>query len=502
MTRTAFGALAALVLVKGYLVFGYGPLFAADTTFLEDYADVLLTSEDWHRTIDLSSPEGVHLAERMIGYPAIIAGAKLLFGGAWASAVVALQSLLSLLATVLLYRALVRLTRSARWALFGAFCYATSLPLIWDTFIFYDSVVGGLMTILASAVTLAMLREGPILPGEALALGLLGAVAFLVRDLTLVLLLLFAPCLVYAAWRRNHRRWIGIAAAIGLFLAPALIVQASYNAWNEARSGQTFVTSAARTALFVPLLRMAAMGDDVFSGDTDLERAARREIERPDFSKVLESRYAVVGPILKINDTLRTEFGADIVQISKMIERFYIETVISHPLEMFRYAIAQIRPSLVRIFCQPVYGVTFFYEVRTEPLGGDIGRLTRFHFLMDKGVADASIWPFLLLGAEALARVTAIAIGLSMILVLPVWSLIALIRRTGRFAEFHVPILLAIVFAGIVCLYALIHIEPRYLLAVLGAGMLSAIPVLAKTIGALARRVTGQPIGLEGGRGG
>ena len=43
MTRTVSIALVALIMVKVYLVFGYGPLFAADTTFLEDYADVLLS---------------------------------------------------------------------------------------------------------------------------------------------------------------------------------------------------------------------------------------------------------------------------------------------------------------------------------------------------------------------------------------------------------------------------------------------------------------------------
>ena len=57
--------------------------------------------------------------------------------------------------------------------------------------------------------------------------------------------------------------------------------------------------------------------------------------------------------------------------------------------------------------------------------------------------------------------------------------------------------LLAIVFAGIVSLYSLIHIEPRYLLSA-SAGILSAIPVLAKITGMLARRAYGQPAAYQG----
>ena len=85
--------------------------------------------------------------------------------------------------------------------------------------------------------------------------------------------------------------------------------------------------------------------------------------------------------------------------------------MITHPVEMLRYAITQVSPSLIRIFSQPIYGATFFYEVRTEPSDGDIGRLTRFHFLISKSKTDNSIWPLFLLGAELLARLVAISLG-------------------------------------------------------------------------------------------
>ena len=485
-----------------YLVFGYGPLFAADTTFLEDYADVLLSYKDWHRNIDLSSPEGKHLAERMIGYPALIAFVKLFFGGVWATAIIAIQSLFSLLATVLLFRAVLRLTTSNGWALFGAFCYATSLPLIWDSFVFYDSILGSLMTVLMSSLVLIMLRDRPFLMSEAFTLGFLLAVAFLFKDVTLVIAFLFVPCIAYAATLRNERGWLSVIIFITLFITPVCITYLGYNAWNHNRSGEAFVTSAARSALVVPLLRMAAVGDDVFTGDTALVREARKEIDHPEFAKILDSRYAVVGPILRINKALLDKADSNVVQISKSIEQFYLKTVATHPVEILRYAITQVRPSLIRIFCQPIYGATFFYEVRTEPSDGDIGRLTRFHFLISKSMTDNSIWPLLLLGAELLARLVAISLGVSLILVLPIWSIIALIRPAVRFGDFHISILLAIVFAGIVSLYSLIHIEPRYLLSALSAGILSAIPVLAKITGMLARRAYGQPAAYQGEKSG
>ena len=85
---------------------------------------------------------------------------------------------------------------------------------------------------------------------------------------------------------------------------------------------------------------------------------------------------------------------------------------------------------------------------------------------------------------------------------LPIWSIIALVRPAVRFRDFHISILLAIVFAGIVSLYSLIHIEPRYLLSALSAGILSAIPVLAKITGMLARRAYGQPAAYQGEKSG
>ena len=56
---------------------------------------------------------------------------------------------------------------------------------------------------------------------------------------------------------------------------------------NHNRSGEAFVTSAARSALVVPLLRMAAVGDDVFTGDTALAREALKEIDHPEFKILL-----------------------------------------------------------------------------------------------------------------------------------------------------------------------------------------------------------------------
>ena len=157
----------------------------------------------------------------MNGYPALIAFVKLFFGGVWATAIIAIQSLFVSLATVLLFRAILRLTTSNSWALFGAF--ATYLTAAYLGFIrFHDSILGSLMTVITSSLALIMLRDRPFLMSEAFTLGTLLAVAFLFKDVTLVIAFLFVPCIAYAATLRNERGWLSVIAFITLFITPRM----------------------------------------------------------------------------------------------------------------------------------------------------------------------------------------------------------------------------------------------------------------------------------------
>ena len=120
----------------------FSPLFAAD--FLRNMPN------NPHRNIDLSSTEGKH-PERMIGYPALIAFVKLFFGGVWATAIIAIQSLFSLLATVLLF--LGGLTSNdVQWLGFVRCFFATPPPRLFNG----DSILGSLMTVLTSSLVLIM----------------------------------------------------------------------------------------------------------------------------------------------------------------------------------------------------------------------------------------------------------------------------------------------------------------------------------------------------------
>ena len=287
---------------------------------------------------------------------------------------------------------------------------------------------------------------------------------------------MFVPCLIYGIWRNAKVviLWKTITIGLVFFLGPIFTTQIAYKIWNHHRSGEMFTTSSARKVILIPLLRMTADGAQVFTGNSKLEKVSRMVISGPEFTKDMEGRYTAGNHIRAINNILK-KHGLNIVEISRQIEIHFFTTLVTQPFTALRYMATQLRPSLIRIFFQPIYGVTFFAEASSQPYG-DIGRYTRFNFLVNKAILENLLWPYALLAIEAITRLTSIAIGLSMLLGLPLIVLLQFAKSSIRLSYPGLQIFMATIFIGISCIYSLIHIEPRYLMVVLGPGIIAAIP--------------------------
>src|SRR5580700_1232657 len=95
-------AFAIVVAVKLGVLLAFGPALQNDTLGYTTYADAILSGAFRH--VDLATDPMPVTLTRMIGYPAVIAAAKILAGRDWAWGVVLFQFAVSLWATVMVYR--------------------------------------------------------------------------------------------------------------------------------------------------------------------------------------------------------------------------------------------------------------------------------------------------------------------------------------------------------------------------------------------------------------
>ena len=100
--KPVLAAFAIIVAVKLGVLLAFGPASQYDTTDYAGYADAILSGEFHH--VDLATDPMPITLRRPIGYPAVIAAAKIVTGSYWRWAVVLFQYAASLLATAMVYR--------------------------------------------------------------------------------------------------------------------------------------------------------------------------------------------------------------------------------------------------------------------------------------------------------------------------------------------------------------------------------------------------------------
>jgi hypothetical protein len=95
LTSSPFVAAALLLSLKLLLLLAIGPVFSPDTPSYADFADAMLASHHWLSDADLATQVLPVTTFRILGYPAVIAAAKLLAGRVWPYAVIGLQFTIS-----------------------------------------------------------------------------------------------------------------------------------------------------------------------------------------------------------------------------------------------------------------------------------------------------------------------------------------------------------------------------------------------------------------------
>jgi len=437
------------------------------------FAQTILADTTWWYDAQLENGRILSHRWRMIGYPAVIAAAIWAFGDAWLWALAVLQVIVSALAIGQFADLLRTATGSRGAAVFGTFAVATSASLIWDNFTLTDSLHASLLIIVCTTLAGDQLRGGRVasLP-RAVLVGMALVPAVLLRDVTLYLAVIMLPLVFLWAWKLQPTLFRAVAVVI-VFYLPMAATAGLYMGWNASRAGQPFLSTSSRTAVLVPLLRMAAAGEAVFERDTPLDHAARRALDEIGSDKALASSVGVMEHVRAANAILATEYGMDAVAISGAASQRFVRIVATKPAIVLRYTATQLRPGeTLMLFFQPVQSFTELYELRNDRPA--VGALSSISTLVDRISAGGNrIGDTILLVGEAASRALAILLGVSYLLVFPILYFLNPGRgwrrvRTIWFACWLIPL-------GTALLYGMVGLEARYLMSAIPCAVLVGV---------------------------
>jgi hypothetical protein len=439
-------AYAILVLAAGLkftlLAFVIPPLMQPDSIGYITFANQFMTGWEWFWERNSTSGEDTY---RTIGYPAVIAAGMWIFGDGWEQGVIGFQIVLGLAASILLYR-FASLALDRWWlGLLVAVGYTFSLALVYEFHILTDALYGHLIVITIATLGLIAMRPNErathiLIP--AVALGL----AFLIRDFTLYMLPVFVVLVFVAVVRRRN----SLAAKTAMFvtvLVPVILLSGAYASWNEHRTGERFITTGARTAALLPLVRFAGQGVPIFDQDTPLDEAARASL----------STY-FYADVLNINRYLEQK-GLQGLEMSRLARDRFMQTLAEHPLIVARHVLRELRfLSLSQKLINPLNAysdIAAFRENRNPEAFRDrmLGALAS---------SDLARTAFAL--AELAVVSMILLIGLTAYIVFPLVYLTMLATRRNIEFVWHVLASTWICFIGAAVCYGIIRLEARYLI--------------------------------------
>jgi hypothetical protein len=144
------------------------------------------------------------------------------------------------------------------------------------------------------------------------------------REMTVAMAFGAAPLFALLLRRGRHgRAW---TRSIGLLFAPLLVSLVCILTWNMVRVGEPILTTGAQFALMLAIAGAQLDGPDIFTHDTVLDEAARKQGSKKwDFYEAFQVNSALFN------------HGMQGPQIARLATERYVQAWLEHPLAMFRY---------------------------------------------------------------------------------------------------------------------------------------------------------------------
>lgn len=462
---------AFLVALKLFVLWLYGPTMTPDSSGYVAYADQILSGAFLH--VDLAKETAPTTLARPIGYPAVVAAARLLAGTGFAYAVVLFQFAMSLWATVAVYR-LARAFGLGVWlALAAAAAQATSIQFVLDQALLSDSLCASTLTLATCLLCESIFDGTPGHRGRLLSAGVLIAISFLMRDVIAFIAVGFVPLAAAAAWGERSRP--GKIIAFALVFLPLVVAHRACIEFNRWRAGAPVVTTVSQWTLTNALGAASRFDPTIFSGADPFDSTSRDAFK--NFGLAEELREAFV-----VNDVLHRDFGWTGPQIAQAATTAYLRAWVHHPMAMIRHTLDHFSETQLHQAVRPT-------ETIRDVLLWNTG--SEHEFGRERAVINGNWWMIPAVIASRLSETASVLVFVAFLVGAP-WRLwceptdAAAIAGAGLWCAY------------MVCggLYAAVHLEPRYLAPVVAGSIVVGVAVLVWLIDMLGRaagKSTAQP---------
>jgi hypothetical protein len=443
-------ALVLLLALKLAALIAFGPTIVIDSRDYIGYADQILSGAFRH--VDLASdaaipypPDDPQLTlYRPIGYPAVVAAAKIIAPAHWATTVVLFQFAVSLFATAMVYR-LARYFGLGGWVSLGvAAAYATSLQFVVDQAIASDSLCGSTMTIAACILAEVALRRAPPLPPLALAAGAFITISFLMRDVIALEVVGLLPLVAAAAL--SAQGWARRTSIFALALLPLIGTYVGYMEWNRARVGVAMITTVPQWVLLDPLIRTSQYDPTLFSGTSPIDQVGRRVAKNYTLDDSGEA-----------NRILHREYGWTAPQIAREVTRAYFRAWIDHTGAMTHHVLHFLTETQLHQAVRPTETVR---DVLLWNTGSD------HEFGREAAVRAGNWWMIPAVIAHRLFEAISTVVFAAFLLVTP----LRLVRE-GVTAQTATLAGLWVAYLTCLIMHAAVSLQPRYLLPFLAGSI-------------------------------
>jgi hypothetical protein len=447
---------AILIVLKLGVLLAFGPASQNDTTDYVGYADAILSGEFHH--VDLATDPMPITLRRPIGYPAVIAAAKIVTGTYWDWAVVLFQYAVSLIATAMVYR-LARAFYLGVWLSIGVVAaQATAMQFVVDQAVLSDSLTGSTMTIAICILGLIALRREPVSLLVYLGAGALIAAAFLIRDVIAYVAVGLIPLATAAALTERSR--LRQLAAGALVFLPLIATNVAYVDWNRARVGAPVVTSNSQAALFGALIEAAHYDPTIFSGSTPIDDVGRILVK--------EMEAGGHGYEVDANVDLHRDYGWDATRMSHEVTLAYLRAWRDHPRAMIFHIFHHVSETQLHQAVRPIETV---HDVLLWNTGNS------YDFGSERSVKNGNWWMIPVVIANWLVMTASVFVFGAFLVVTP----IRLVRE-GWTAETSVSIGFWCFYLAVGLLYAAVHLEPRYLTPVVAGSIVVGVVNIVRVI--------------------
>lgn len=468
-------AIGVVVALKIYVVAANGADLLGDYFRMFQFSDAILAGWSWVHDAGLTRYAMPPTLWKPMGYPLLMALARLLLGGQWIWGLFILQSAVSLIAGLFLRRLALAFGLGATAATIAFLMYEFSLPVSTDVLLMADSLYGSLATIMLAMVGQRLQSAKPLSLRIMAGAGVMLLICFFLREVFFYLFVPFGLALTLPALAAGvtKRR---AAMLLLAFCLPTAAGIGGVMAWNNYRVGQPMLTSGGQTAFVVFLQEVAEREPAVFDGDAPLDRVAR---------SMPSNSYET------INQELFKQYHLPAPELARLTERKYFDTAERFPWAFLKTVLDQFHFRLQASLCGDVL-------TRLDDLDWwrfDIGKLDFYGGWRGEAQQVVTTWNLHLLTADLLLHVLprmmlragSCLLFLLFALGLPLLVLRDLRARRPRPERLALLATLYVLYWCTVALHMLVNLEVRYLGPVLAIPILGSVIVASRLWSALLR---------------